>query len=63
MTGAAYAAFMVALDPRRTDLLLGVLTAVVVGVAVAADVRGAGAPPLAYLFAAGFGALMLGRRR
>ncbi|WP_250029369.1 sensor histidine kinase [Paractinoplanes maris] len=48
---------------RRTDLLLGIATAAVVGVAVAVNVRGGGAPPIAYLFALGFGALMLGRRR
>ncbi|MBU2665321.1 histidine kinase dimerization/phosphoacceptor domain-containing protein [Actinoplanes bogorensis] len=48
---------------RRTDLVLGVATAVVVGVAVAVNVRGNGTPPVAYLFAAGFGALMRARRR
>jgi signal transduction histidine kinase len=45
------------------SVVLGLLTAVIVAVAVAADVRGDGVHPVAYLFAAGFGALMLVRRR
>jgi signal transduction histidine kinase len=47
---------------RRVDAGLGLATAVVVGTAVTADVRGDGTAPIAYLFAAGFGALMLVRR-
>jgi signal transduction histidine kinase len=47
---------------RWMDAGLGIATAAVVGVAVTANVRGEGTPPVAYLFAAGFGALMLVRR-
>jgi signal transduction histidine kinase len=56
---APYAASMGA---RRWDAALGVVTAVVIGAAVTANVRGEGTPVVAYLFAAGFGALMLVRR-
>jgi signal transduction histidine kinase len=48
---------------RWVDAGLGAATVAVVGAAVTANVRGDGTPPLAYLFAAGFGALMLVRRR
>lgn len=50
-------------DARWADAALGAATAAVVGVAVTVNVRGGGTPPVAYLFAAGFGALMLARRR
>ncbi|MFC8800511.1 sensor histidine kinase [Promicromonospora sp. NPDC057138] len=51
-------------DPRVTDVVLALVMALVVAVVIAADpeaVRHAG--PGAYLFAAGFGALVLMRRR
>ncbi|WP_242504132.1 sensor histidine kinase [Promicromonospora panici] len=51
-------------DPRVTDIALGLAMALVVAVVIAADpdaLRHAG--PGAYLFAAGFGALVLLRRR
>lgn len=47
---------------RWVDAGLGAATAVVVGAAVTGNVRGDDTPPIAYLFAAGFGALMLVRR-
>ncbi len=47
---------------RRVDAGLGLATAAVVGAAVTANVRGDGTAPVAYLFAAGFGVLMLVRR-
>jgi signal transduction histidine kinase len=51
-------------DPRVTDVVLALVMALVVAVVIAADpdpVQHAG--PAAYLFAAGFGALVLLRRR
>ena len=53
-----------AVDPRVTDVVLAIAMALVVSVVIAADpdtARHAG--PGAYLFAAGFGALVLLRRR
>ncbi|WP_033345237.1 sensor histidine kinase [Catenuloplanes japonicus] len=47
---------------RWLDAGLGLATAGVVAAAVTVNLRGDGAPPVAYLFAAGFGALMLVRR-
>jgi signal transduction histidine kinase len=44
------------------DAGLGAAVAAVLAVAIAADVGGPGPPPAAYLFALGFGALMLLRR-
>jgi signal transduction histidine kinase len=49
-------------NARRLDAGLGITTAAVVATAVTANVRGDGTAPVAYLFAAGFGALMLVRR-
>ena len=48
--------------PAKPVQTLGAATAAVAGIAVAADVRGAGTPPVAYLFTAALGALMLVRR-
>lgn len=59
--GCAYAAG-VSRHPRLVDVALGGATFAVVGAAVLADVRGDGTPRVAYLFALGFGALMLVRR-
>lgn len=51
-------------DPRVTDVALALATALVVAVVIAADPDAARhAGPGAYLFAAGFGALVLLRRR
>ncbi|MFE7630749.1 sensor histidine kinase [Kocuria sp. NPDC057446] len=51
-------------DPRLVDGVLAAAMAVVVAVVVAADLEGTGrAGALAWLFAAGFGALLLARRR
>jgi len=51
-------------DPRVVDAVLAAGMALAVAVVVAADLEGTGrAGPPAYLFAAGFGALMLLRRR
>lgn len=51
-------------DPRVTDVALGIAMALVVAVVIAADRDAAAhAGPGAYLFAAGFGALVLLRRR
>ncbi|MEU8819293.1 histidine kinase [Actinoplanes sp. NPDC048796] len=47
---------------RRVDAVLGSATAAIVATAVTANVRGDGTPPVAYVFAVGFGALMLVRR-
>lgn len=50
-------------DPRLVDAVLAAAMAVVVAVVAAADLEGTGrAGTLAYVFAAGFGALLLGRR-
>ena len=50
-------------DPRLVDAVLAAAMAVVVAVVAAADLEGTGrAGALAYLFAAGFGALLLARR-
>ncbi|MEX5257634.1 sensor histidine kinase [Kocuria arenosa] len=50
-------------DPRLVDAVLAAATAVLVAVVAAADLEGTGrAGALAYLFAAGFGALLLARR-
>ncbi|GAA0484567.1 two-component sensor histidine kinase [Paractinoplanes deccanensis] len=49
-------------DARWVDALLGAATAAIVATAVTANVRGDGVPPIAYVFAVGFGALMLLRR-
>ncbi len=51
-------------DERFVDLALAVAMSLVVAVVIAADLEGTGrAVPGAYLFAGGFGALVLGRRR
>lgn len=51
-------------DPRLVDAVLAAAMAVLVAVVAAADLEGTGrAGALAYLFAAGFGALLLARRR
>ncbi len=51
-------------DPRVTDVALAIAMALVVAVVIAADPDAARhAGPGAYLFAAGFGALVLLRRR
>lgn len=51
-------------DPRLVDVVLAVAMGAVVAVVAAADLEGTGrAGPLAYLFAAGFGALLLARRK
>ncbi|PRX50940.1 signal transduction histidine kinase [Prauserella shujinwangii] len=51
-------------DPRLVDALLAVAMALAVAVVIAADVERTGrGGPAAYLFAAGFGALVLARRR
>ncbi|MEU8242603.1 histidine kinase [Actinoplanes missouriensis] len=47
---------------RLVDCTLGAVTAAVVAVAVTANLRGGAVPATGYLFAAGFGALMLVRR-
>ncbi|MEX5270695.1 sensor histidine kinase [Kocuria sabuli] len=50
-------------DPRLVDAVLAAAMAVVVAVVAAADLEGTGrAGALCYLFAAGFGALLLARR-
>lgn len=54
----------VIVDPRVTDVVLAIAMALVVAVVIAADPDAAAhAGPGAYLFAAGFGALVLLRRR
>jgi signal transduction histidine kinase len=51
-------------DPRLVDAVLAVGMALVVAVVIAADLEGTGRrEPAAYLFAVGFGALVLLRRR
>jgi signal transduction histidine kinase len=49
-------------NARWVDATLGAATAAIVATAVTANVRGDGTPPIAYVFAVGFGALMLVRR-
>jgi signal transduction histidine kinase len=51
-------------DPRVVDLTLAIAMTLAISVVIAADFEGAGSSgPAAYLFAAGFGALVLVRRR
>ncbi len=51
-------------DPRVVDLTLAIAMTLAIAVVIAADFEGAGSSgPAAYLFAAGFGALVVLRRR